>query len=119
MSGCLAVLNAGSSSIKFAIYEAAEGEPLSGARVDHRQLAGFPPGALLLRRVPVHPRDGGPGDQGADALAPRLAPGGEDGGGAAAAVAEQAETAGVDALRGDLAAGGCEHPQQVGQLRSG
>ena len=28
MSGCVAVLNAGSSSIKFAIYDAAEGEPL-------------------------------------------------------------------------------------------
>ncbi|HEX3405652.1 MAG TPA: acetate/propionate family kinase, partial [Caulobacteraceae bacterium] len=28
MSGCVAVVNAGSSSIKFAIYDAAEGEPL-------------------------------------------------------------------------------------------
>ena len=28
MSGCVAVINAGSSSIKFAIYDAAEGEPL-------------------------------------------------------------------------------------------
>src|SRR5438045_3058648 len=28
MSGCIAVLNAGSSSLKFAIYEASDGEPL-------------------------------------------------------------------------------------------